>query len=87
MCSFRTAAILGLAVLFALGALPAAAQCPPNSHPVAVYIPGNLRTAHCWCNSGYLNVGGVCARTDQPTPAPGIQGQPPQSGASINPVR
>ncbi len=86
MRSFRTAATAGLAVLFVLKPLLAFAQCPPNSHAVAVYIPGNLRTAHCWCNRGYVNSGGVCVRTDQPTPPPGIQARPP-SGASINPVR
>jgi hypothetical protein len=87
MRSFRAATTSGLAALFVLSALPAVAQCPANSHAVAVYIPGNLRTAHCWCNSGYLNVGGVCVRTDQPTPPPGLQGRPSPSGASINPVR
>jgi hypothetical protein len=80
--------IAGLAVVIAIGQRAATAQaCPPNSHPVAVYIPGNLRTAHCWCNNGYLNSGGVCVRTDQPTPPPGIQAQPSPSGGSFNPVR
>jgi len=80
--------IAGLAVVIAIGQRAATAQaCPPNSHPVAVYIPGNLRTAHCWCNNGYLNSAGVCVRTDQPTPPPGIQAQPSPSGGSFNPVR
>jgi hypothetical protein len=82
------ASIGGLAVLIAIAQHAAIAQaCPPNSHPVAVYIPGNLRTAHCWCNDGYINNGGTCVRTDQPTPPPGIQAQPSPSGGSMNPVR
>jgi hypothetical protein len=82
------ASIGGLAILIAIDQRAATAQaCPPNSHPVAVYIPGNLRTAHCWCNNGYLNSGGICVRTDQPTPPPAIQAQPSPSGSSMNPVR
>jgi hypothetical protein len=82
------ALIGGLAVFVAIGQRAAAAQaCPPNSHPVAVYIPGNLRTAHCWCNDGYVNKGGVCVRTDQSTPPPALQGQPSPDGSSMNPVR
>ena len=87
MRSFRTVTTSGLVALLALSALPAAAQCPPNSHPVVAYIVGNLRTAHCWCNGGYVNSGGVCVRTDQPTPSPGIQARPSPYGTSINPVR
>jgi hypothetical protein len=80
--------ISGLAILIAIDQRAATAQaCPPNSHPVAVYIPGNLRTAHCWCNDGYINNDGVCVRTQQPTPPPGIQAQPSSSGTSMNPVR
>jgi hypothetical protein len=87
MRSFRVAAAAGLAILFALKSPLAFAQCPPNSHPVAIYIPGNLRTAHCWCNSGYLNSGGVCVRMQQPTSPPAIQARPSPNGGSINPVR
>jgi hypothetical protein len=88
MLSALKASISGLAILIAIGKPAVMAQaCPPNSHPVAVYIPGNLRTAHCWCNGGYINNGGVCVRTDQPTPPPAIQAQPPASGGSFNPVR
>jgi hypothetical protein len=39
-----------------------AQRCPPNSHPAAVAIPGNLRTAQCFCNAGYRPVGGACVR-------------------------
>jgi hypothetical protein len=59
----RSFFIPGLAILFALPSSVALAQCPPNSHAVAVYIPGNLRTAHCFCDNGYINNGGVCVPT------------------------
>jgi len=82
------AVIGGLAVLIAIDQRVATSQaCPPNSHPVAVYIPGNLRTAHCWCNDGYVNKDGVCSRTDQPTLPPALQGRPSPDGTSMNPVR
>jgi hypothetical protein len=63
-----------------------AQQCLPNSHPVIIAIPGNLNTAHCWCNDGYRNVGGVCVRM-QPPPAQVLHTWPPPSGDSMNPVR
>jgi hypothetical protein len=82
------ASICGLAVLIAAGQRSATAEaCPPNSHAVAVYIPGNLQTAHCWCDNGYINKGGICVRTDQPTPPPGLQARPSPDGTSMNPVR
>ncbi len=83
----RSFCIAGLALLFAWPSSVALAQCPPNSHAVAVYIPGNLRTAHCFCDNGYINSGGVCVPTDQPTPPPGIQTGPSPDGTSMNPVR
>jgi len=64
-----------------------AQQCPPNAHPVIIAIPGNLRTAHCWCNGGYRNIAGACWWTGQPPAAPGAQTWPPPSGGSMNPVR
>ncbi len=87
MRSLRVAIAAGLAVLPAVMPPAARAQCPPNSHAVAVYVPGNLRTAHCWCNSGYINGGGGCVRTRQPTPPPGLQARPSPDGSSTNPVR
>jgi len=49
-------------------------QCPPNAHPAAVAVPGNLRTAQCFCDVGYTNVAGACVRavtnpTDRPPPS------------------
>jgi hypothetical protein len=40
-----------------------AQQCPPHSHARMVSIPGNLQTAHCWCDDGFENVGGVCVQS------------------------
>jgi hypothetical protein len=73
-------------LLVASGHAAIAQQCPPNSHPVVIAIPGNLNTAHCWCNDGYRNLGGVCVRT-QPPPPPIPRMWPPPSGGSMNPVR
>jgi hypothetical protein len=82
------ASIAGLAVLLATSSHAAfAAQCPANSHPVVIAIPGNLRTGHCWCDDGYRNLGGVCVRTQLPPVAPGARTWPPPSGGSMNPVR
>lgn len=61
MSSFPRSSIVWLAIFLMAGtqsALPQ--QCPPNSHPAAVAIPGNLRTAQCFCDAGYENVAGVC---------------------------
>jgi hypothetical protein len=88
----RLRSIYGSAVLLAMSMQAASAQqCPPNSHPVVIAIPGNLRTAHCWCNGGYRNISGICTRTQQPA-APGAQTWspqiwPPPSGGSMKPVR
>jgi len=87
MRAILKASICGLAVLLtASGHVAIAQQCPPHSHPVVIAIPGNLNTAHCWCNDGYRNLGGVCVRT-QPPPPPMPQKWPPPSGGSMNPVK
>ena len=39
-----------------------AGACPPNSRVVAIAIPGNLRSAQCFCNDGYIRVSGACER-------------------------
>jgi hypothetical protein len=41
-------------------------RCPPNSHPEAVAIPGNLRTAQCFCDRGFTRVDGVCVPVRRP---------------------
>ena len=53
---------LALGALLAASPAPAMAaqRCPPNSHAAAVAVPGNLRTAQCFCDRGYVSVGGVC---------------------------
>jgi hypothetical protein len=73
------------ALLLAAFAEPATAQrCPPNSHAAAVAIPGNLRTAQCFCNRGFVAVNGVCVPVIQrPTP----RRQPNPSGRLVAPVR
>jgi hypothetical protein len=77
----------GLAILLTASFHAASAQqCPPNSHPIVIAIPGNLNTAHCWCNDSYRNLGGVCVRI-RPPPPPDPQTWPPPSGGSMNPVR
>jgi hypothetical protein len=84
----RLLSIYGSAVLFAMSMQAAPAQqCPPNAHPVVIAIPGNLRTAHCWCNGGYRNIGGVCMRIGEQPAAPTAQTWPPPSGGSMKPVR
>jgi hypothetical protein len=47
-----------------------AQRCPPNSHAAAVAIPGNLRTAQCFCNAGYVPVRGACVLMTTPKPPP-----------------
>jgi hypothetical protein len=63
---------LGATLLATLAATPATAaqRCPPNSHASAVGIPGNLRTAQCFCNRGFVSAGGVCV--------PVVRGAPPR---------
>jgi hypothetical protein len=59
-----------VAVLIA-GTRDAMAQrCPPNSHPEAVAIPGNLRTAQCFCDPGFAPVNGLCVPVNRPADRP-----------------
>jgi hypothetical protein len=62
--------VIVLSAVFLLAGLhnALAQRCPPNSHPAAVAIPGNLRTAQCFCNAGYVPVRGVCVRAATPKP-------------------
>ena len=63
MLSFPKSSAFWLAVFLMAGMQPALSQqCPPNSHAAAVAIPGNLRTAQCFCNDGYTRVAGACVR-------------------------
>ena len=67
---------------------PASAQqrCPPNSHPEAVAIPGNLRTAQCFCDPGFVNVNGVCVLPAPPPEAP-QRNDPARSTTAPKPFR
>jgi hypothetical protein len=58
-----------------------AQQCPPHSHARAVSIPGNLQAAHCWCDDGYQNIGGVCVRIE---PRSGNAATPPNRQGRSN---
>ena len=70
MLRFFESPIAWTAVLLAAGTQGALAQrCPPNSHPAAVAIPGNLRTAQCFCDDGFAPVNGICVRIVN---APGV---------------
>jgi hypothetical protein len=71
--------ILCAAALIIAASAPASAQrCPPNSHPEAVAIPGNLRTAQCFCDPGFVNVSGVCVLPARPAQSP------PRNGPAEN---
>jgi hypothetical protein len=70
MALFKSVA-LGIAAVLIAGAQHALAQrCPPNSHPEAVAIPGNLRTAQCFCDRGFVRVDGICVRVTRPSEHP-----------------
>ena len=63
--------VLYAAVLMIAANEPAFAQrCPPNSHPQAVAIAGNLRTAQCFCDPGFVSVNGLCVWPSRPPKAP-----------------
>ena len=59
-----------VAVLVAGTQLAMAQRCPPNSHPEAVAIAGNLRTAQCFCNRGFAPVNGLCVPVNRPADRP-----------------
>jgi hypothetical protein len=81
----RSSAV-ALAVALAAGPKAATAQqCPPNSHARSVSFAGNLQGAHCWCNDGYQNVGGVCVLTTPARPAAPDRG--PQAAPIAVPAR
>ena len=59
--------LLMVAVLLIAGTQQALSQrCPPNSHPEFVAFAGNLRTAQCFCDPGYVRVQGICMRAARP---------------------
>jgi hypothetical protein len=63
--------VLSLVAALIAGTQGAMAQrCPPNSHPEAVAIPGNLRTAQCFCDRGFTRVDGICVPVRRPADRP-----------------
>jgi len=54
-----------------------AQRCPQNSHPEALAIPGNLRTAQCFCDPGFTRVNGICVRI---VTEPGVRPLPAEPG-------
>jgi len=59
-----------VAVLIAGTQNAMAQRCPPNSHPEALAIPGNLRTAQCFCDPGFTRVNGLCVPVRRPADRP-----------------
>jgi hypothetical protein len=79
--------ILCAAMLTVVASAPASAQrCPPNSHPEAVAIPGNLRTAQCFCDPGFVNVDGACVLPARPPQAP-RRSEPAKTNVAPKPFR
>ena len=73
------ALVLSIVAALIAGTQAAMAQrCPPNSHPEAVAIPGNLRTAQCFCDRGFTRVDGVCVLVRRPADRP-----PPNDPARV----
>ncbi len=62
--------VLGAALTIAAAEPASAQRCPPNSRAQAVAIPGNLRTAQCFCDPGFISVQGLCVRPARPSDAP-----------------
>jgi hypothetical protein len=81
MWRFFQSPIAWTAVLLAASAQSASAQqCPLNSHAAAVAIPGNLRTAQCFCNDGFTPVNGICVRIVND---PGVRPLPADPGKTF----
>jgi hypothetical protein len=79
--------VLCAAALTVAVSAPASAQrCPPNSHPEAVAIPGNLRTAQCFCDSGFVNLDGACVLPARPPEAP-RRNEPAKTNIAPKPFR
>jgi hypothetical protein len=75
------------AVLMIAAIEPASAQrCPPNSHAEAVAFAGNLRSAQCFCDPGFVSVQGLCVRPAQPSQSP-PRNDPAQSLVAPMPFR
>jgi hypothetical protein len=69
----RSLLLPAAALLLAATQTAVARPCPPNSHPAPLAMPGNLRTAQCFCDPDFVPVRGRCMRASWP--------------ASIDPVK
>ena len=68
---FLKSALWSVLVLIAtMEIAPAQQRCPPNSRAEAVPIPGNLATAQCFCNPGFVPSNGQCVRSRADAPPP-----------------
>jgi hypothetical protein len=76
--SFKSAAFW-LVVFLMASTQGALSQCRQNAHPVAVAIPGSLRSAQCFCDAGYDNVAGNCVRA--------ANASPPANPATVQPPK
>jgi hypothetical protein len=66
----KAIAVFCVAALIAGTADAMAQRCPPNSHAEALAIPGNLRTAQCFGDPGYVPSGGLCVPVRRPENRP-----------------
>jgi hypothetical protein len=66
----KAIAVFCVAALIAGTADAMVQRCPPNSHAEALAIPGNLRTAQCFCNPGFVPSGGLCVPIRHPEDQP-----------------
>ena len=84
---FRLSVLCAAALLIAASEpAPAQQRCPPNSHPEAVAISGNLRTAQCFCDPGFVNVDGACVLPARPSEAP-RRNEPAKTDIAPKPFR
>jgi hypothetical protein len=66
---FRLPSFCAAALMIAASEPASAQRCLPNSHAEAVAIPGNLRTAQCFCDPGFVRVQGICVQPARPPEA------------------
>jgi hypothetical protein len=84
---FRLSFPCAAALMIAANHFASAQQrCPPNSHSEAVPFAGNLRTALCFCDPGFVNLNGACVLRARPPEAP-QRNDPARSNAVPKPFR
>jgi len=82
----KAIAVFCIAVLIAGTADVMAQRCPPHSHAEALAIPGNLRTAQCFCDPGFVPSGGLCVPVRRPEDQPS-RNQPGRVPVAPMPLR